>query len=230
MSGRSFCDRCKKKISWFDNIPLFSYLLLRGKCRSCGQKISLRYPAIELSTGVTFLLVTCFLNKCTPSGALCLWQGRLGPIALPYLLFVASTLIAIFIIDLEHQLIPDGLVYSLFILTLFFLVLFPSPQFYKHLLISFGASTFLLLIHQATRGRGMGLGDTKLALFGGLFLGWPATLTWLFLSFLTGAGVGVALIVAKRAQWGKPIAFGPFLVISFFITLIWGSSAVSLLI
>jgi len=221
--GRSFCPKCKEKISWFDNIPLFSYLLLRGRCRSCGQKISLRYPLIEISTAGSFLLMAYFLGDCSRAGVLCQWQGRLGEWALPYFLFVTSALIAIFVIDLENQLIPDGLVYFMFFLTTTLLILFWPQELFLRLLSGFSASTFLLLIHLATRGRGMGLGDVKFALFGGLFAGWPLSGLWLFLSFVIGAVVGVILIFLGKASLGQKIAFGPFLALSLFITMIWGN-------
>lgn len=231
--GRSFCDRCKNKISWFDNIPLLSFFFLKGKCRSCGKKISFRYPLIELSTAVVFTLLFYFYNNnnnnCISSSVFCLWEGLLGVWVLPYLLVVAAALIAIFIIDLENQLISDGLVFFLFGLTFSLILLFFPQGLYSRLLVSFLAASFLLLTHLVTRGRGMGLGDVKLALFGGLFLGWPTALIWFFLSFLIGAFVGLALILLGRASFGKKIPFGPFLTLSFFIALIWGSKLFELL-
>lgn len=236
--GRSFCPKCKEKISWYDNVPLFSYLLLGGRCRKCGKKISLRYPLIELSTSIAFILIVLFLGSCATSlqgqsfkgEALCVWGGYLGHWALPYLLLVVGILIAVFIIDLENQLIPDGLVYFMFLLTTTLLILFSPQELFLRLLSGFSASTFLLLIHLLTLGRGMGLGDVKFALFGGLFLGWPFSGLWLFLSFVIGAGVGVILILLGKASLGQKIAFGPFLALSLFITILWGNSIYYLLI
>lgn len=231
-AGRSFCPHCKKKISWFDNIPLLSFIALRGKCRKCGKKISWRYPLIELSTAVLFIVFALLLKSCrTPlqdsifkDEAICFWKDILTSVTLPYFLLVISILIAIFVIDLEHQLLPDCLVYILFLVTFFFLIIFSSPTFYLKLLSAFGAALSLLVIHLVTRGRGMGLGDVKLALVGGILLGWPGVLVWLFLSFLIGAVVGVIMIFLGKASFGKQIPFGPFLVVSLIITLIWGKA------
>lgn len=224
-SGRSFCDNCKAKISWYDNIPLLSFLLLKGKCRNCGKNISIRYPVIELLTGVIFFLIIYFVSSCTPQTqqeVICTVSNIFGKWTIPYLLLISTSLISIFIIDYEERIIPDGLVFFNFALALIAMILSSKDSIFINLGTSFSASFAFLILHFITSGRGMGLGDVKLALFGGLFFGWPHTLTWLYLSVLIGAVVGIILIIFKKATFGKQIAFGPFLVISFFITLIWG--------
>lgn len=222
--GRSFCPNCKKQIAWYDNIPVISYLLLRGRCRNCRQKISFRYPAIELTTASLFVLTFYFWNLCVQinQAPVCIWKDRLGIWALPYLILFVSVMTAIFTIDLESQLIPDNLVYLLLIITTLMLLISGEKEFFKLLLSGFGASSALLLLHLLTKGRGMGLGDVKLALSLGVFLGWRDTLIWLYLSFILGAIVGLLLITIGRAKFGKAIAFGPFLVLSFFIVMLWG--------
>jgi leader peptidase (prepilin peptidase)/N-methyltransferase len=221
--GRSICPKCKKKIVWFDNIPLLSFLLLKGKCRNCDKKISIRYPLIELFSAMGFVGIYYLLSACS-SDIICSWQARLGVLGLPFMLLAFSVVFMIFIIDLEKRIIPDEL--SLFGLTLVFLslLLFDPSSLYVHLLAGFSAGVFLLLIHLLTLGKGMGLGDVKLALFLGTLLGWPWTVVWLFGAFLTGAIVGSILILSKKITFGKQIAFGPFLVLSLVITLIWGEA------
>lgn len=224
--GRSFCDHCKRKIRWYDNIPLISYLALRGECRNCSKKISLRYPLIELFTAVLFLVFTYTLFNCKDtlnSEILCDLRSLLGNWVIPYLLFILSMVITIFIIDLEHKIIPDNIVFYLFIVTFLVFLASSSPTLIPRLVSAFGSSMFLLLIHLLTKGRGMGLGDVKLALFVGLLLGWPKTLTWLYLSFVIGALIGLMLIMFKKAKFGKQIPFGPFMILSLIITLIWGN-------
>lgn len=213
--GRSICDFCRKKISWYDNIPVLSYVLLDGKCRNCHKKISLRYPAIELATAIGFIGIGYFSS--TLKG-----QSLQGWWALPYLLTVFSILVAIFVIDLEHQLIPDNLVFFLLVITYSLLLITSAPDLYVRVASGFAAALFLLFIHLITRGRGMGLGDVKFALLGGTILGFPNTLVFLFLSFLTGAGVGIILILIKRARFGKPIPFGPYLVFGVTAALLFG--------
>jgi leader peptidase (prepilin peptidase)/N-methyltransferase len=103
-------------------------------------------------------------------------------------------------------------------------------MFYEVLFFSFLTSTFFLLLHLVTRGRGMGLGDAKLVLALSPILVWQQIVAWLFLSFAIGAVVGLALISFKKASFGKKIAFGPFLITAFFATLFWGNSLVGILL
>jgi len=227
--GRSICPNCNEKIAWYDNIPLLSFLLLKGKCRGCGNKISIRYPAIELATvlgfvGTYYLLAACGSASPLSFNLICTWQTKLGVLSLPFILLVFSIVLMIFIIDLEKMIIPDELVlFGLALVFLCLLLLDPS-NLYIHLLTGFGAGGFLLLLHILTRGKGMGLGDVKLALFLGSLLGWPWTAVWLFGAFLTGAIIGSILILTKKTAFGKQIAFGPYLILSLIITLIWGEA------
>jgi prepilin signal peptidase PulO-like enzyme (type II secretory pathway) len=231
--GRSICPKCKKQIAWYDNIPLLSYVILGGKCRNCGKHISLRYPLIELTTSLLFLFIYYYFSNCIAvqgtslHGGSCFYVNILSVWVLPYLLLVGTILLAILIIDLENQIIPDELVFLLFGLT-FAIMLFSSvSHFYINVFTGITAGLFLLGLHLLTKGKGMGLGDVKLALFGGLYFGYPLTITWMFLSFIIGALVGLFLIVIGKAKFGKHVAFGPFLVVSFFITLIWGGQLIS---
>lgn len=203
VSGRSFCDFCKKELRWYDNIPLISYLFLAGKCRSCGKRISIRYPIIELITALGFVLI--------------------GFNILYLLLFLILELI--FIIDFENQIIPDQLVFYGILLAIFTL----NGQLYNPLFAGFLAALFLLMIHIITKGRGMGLGDVKFAILAGMIIDIKLLGIWMLLSFLTGGIVGIILILSKWAKLKDKIAFGPFLIISIPITLIWGEKIITLL-
>lgn len=216
IKGRSHCDNCGKKIGWFDNIPLFSFLILKGRCRNCRKAISLRYPLIELSTALIFLFI--------------FWATASHWILFFYLLILSVFLIPIFIIDFEHQIIPDRLVFLSLGLIWGMLLLSSNADFFQHLFWGFSAGLFLLSVNLITKGKGMGLGDVKLALVGGTFFGWPLTPLWLFAAFLTGAITGIILIILGKARFGKQIAFGPFLIISFFIVLLWGNLLLKLII
>lgn len=195
LKGRSFCPHCKKNIAWFDNIPLLSFIFLGGRCRHCRKRISLRYPVIEIAAGIGFLLV--------PRSA-----GVAG-LALLIILF------AIFIIDFEYQIIPDSLIF----LGLFFSLFTNHYSLITSLLAGFFSASFLLLIHLATRGRGMGLGDVKFAVLGGALVGSKLAVPWLLLSFLTGAMVSIILILWGKKRLKDKIAFGPFLVIAIPVSL-----------
>ena len=209
VKGRSVCDSCKKQISWFDNVPLVSYLILGGKCRSCSQKISVRYPFIEGLTGVIFLTIGLFK----------------APLFLTlFMLLISSVLICVFVIDLENQIIPDELIYILLLSTYFFLFIQASASVFLNLFVGFATSLFFLGIHLLTKGKGMGLGDVKFAIFAGTFWGWPKSLIWTYTSFLTGAFVGIILIWMKKVKFGRKIAFGPYLVVSFFLVYFFGET------
>lgn len=230
ITGRSVCPVCKKKIAWYDNIPLFSYILLKGKCRKCGKRISLRYPLVELASGIVLLFVTLMLYNCSFSGnALCLWANSISVFSYPLFWIVSVCMLAIFFIDLREMIIPDELVFIPLGLITVLLVALPSPLFFVHLASGFVAGLFLLLINLTTRGKGMGLGDVKLAALVGAILGGLSSVVWLFLSFLTGAVTGIILILVGRARLSQKIAFGPFLILSFFIALIWGDSLFKLI-
>ncbi|OGM25162.1 hypothetical protein A2627_00125 [Candidatus Woesebacteria bacterium RIFCSPHIGHO2_01_FULL_39_28] len=194
--GRSECPNCHKTISWYDNIPVLSYLILSGRCRNCHKKISLRYPVIELATAAVFVLS---------------YLGHLS--ILSYL--ITPVLIAIFVIDLEHQIIPDSLVFLLF--TIIFIIGYNSYSFYTNLFIGFLSSLLLLSLNLITRGRGMGLGDAKLVIPLTFLLGYPKAFYMFFWAFVIGAMVGIVLIATKKVSFGKPIPFGPFLIIGFFM-------------
>jgi len=129
---------------------------------------------------------------------------------------------AIFIVDLEHQIIPDIFIF------IGLAVLFLN-QTYSSLLAGFLAASFLLLIHLFTKGRGMGLGDVKFAVLGGAVVGLQLTFVWLFLAFLTGATVGIILILAEKAKIKDKIAFGPFLVIAIPLTIVYGQRLIDLI-
>lgn len=205
LGGRSFCPKCKKQISWYDNVPLLSYLLLRGKCRNCRASISFRYPLVELLTGFLFLEG---LERLGGLGGL----GTLG------ILVIISVMIAIFFIDLEHQIIPDALV-SLGVLGAVGVL---GVNLITNIPSAIGAGLFFLLLHLITKGKGMGLGDVKLVFLMGLVLGFPGIIGALYFAFLTGAFVGVILILSGKKKFGQHIAFGPFLVAGFLVFLFFG--------
>lgn len=205
LQGRSQCPKCKHQIAWFDNIPLLSYLILRGKCRNCSKPISIRYFYIEL--GLTSLFTLFYF----------------AGLATPLNLAIIFITYCIFIIDFEHQYIPDTLSFVgllLVISNLFFLN--QSP--YLALASGLSAGVFLLLINLLTLGRGMGLGDVKLALFLGSFLSFPLAITWMFMSFVIGSVIGLILIIFRLKKFKQRIAFGPFLVAGFYIVMLFGET------
>jgi len=225
-SGRSFCPNCKHTLAWYDLVPVFSFLFLRGKCRYCGQKISWQYPIVEISTGLIFLLVS--ITTFDPQLSI---LNSLFPMVC--LLAVSSLLIIIFIFDLKWYIIPDKVLFiaagitAVFHLYNFFLGLYSKDQALGFLFSATGACAFFLAIFLLTRGRAMGFGDVKLAFFMGLFLGWPKIIVALFLAFLIGAIIGLILIALKKKGLRSEIPFGPFLITGLFIALAWGDKLFS---
>ncbi len=223
--GRSICSHCKNKISWYDNIPLLSFLVLRGKCRNCNNKISIRYPLIEFFTGFTFLSIGWVYFNCqnllVSSSPICMMSQNYGFLSLIVILIISVILITIFVIDWENQIIPDELVFVLLLISVS-VVMVANLPFWERMIAGFSAGMFLLSLNLLTSGKGMGLGDGKLAIPIGIFFGLKLTVIWIFLSFLIGAAIGLLLIAINKARFGKQIAFGPFLVISFFVLLILG--------
>lgn len=206
-NDRSRCSSCNHIIAAYDNIPLLSFLILRGKCRNCHKKISFREPLIEIATGITFVLMGFNIIN----------------------LILAAILIAIFIIDLENQIIPDELVFLGLFVFIFGQILSSNPFLYESLIAGFISAILLLLLNLLTKGKGMGLGDVKLALLLGAMSGLNLFLVWLFFSFLSGAIVGVILILVKAAKLKGKIAFGPFLIIGLILTVYFGQTFISLL-
>jgi leader peptidase (prepilin peptidase)/N-methyltransferase len=194
--GRSICPKCKKQINWYDNIPLLSFVLLGGKCRGCKKSISLRYPVIEAATGIGFILI----------GPQILW------------LITFCLLEVIFVIDIEKKIIPDIFVF----LGVFFALFIGNNSLFDTLSTGFFAASLLVIIHLLTKGRGMGLGDVKFAVLGGFLVGPRFLLIWLFLAFLTGAIIGIILILGRKAHLKSQIAFGPFLVLAIPLALVYG--------
>jgi prepilin signal peptidase PulO-like enzyme (type II secretory pathway) len=221
VTDRSRCPKCGKEILWFDNIPLLSYFLLKGKCRECKTTIPLRYLALEAVTGVLFVLGYLRWENIG------LFSG-LGIIALGIIFILVSLVVAVAVVDMEYQIIPDSFVYTL--LGISFLAVLPNTGFYFYVFAGLAASMFLLFLHYITKGKGMGLGDVKLALPLGMVLGFPGIITWLFLSFTTGAVVGVTMLMLGRAEFGRHIPFGPFLVFSFLAVLFWGNFLTALIL
>lgn len=216
VSPPSRCPNCGASIRWYQNIPIFSYLMLRGKCGSCRVGISWRYPIVEALTGALFVLV---FNSFQFSAA-----------TVVYWLFVAA-LIVITFIDLDHQIIPD--VISLPGIVVGFLCSFVIPWLsWSDSLLGIllgGGSLYLVafLYEFLTKKEGMGGGDIKLLAMLGAFLGWKAILPIIFISSLIGSLVGIPLMLVKKADSKLAIPFGPFLALGALIYLFWGPQLIA---
>lgn len=216
--GRSFCPKCRKKISWSDNIPLVSFVLLRGKCRKCHSPIFWQYPIVELLTGFMFVIVIWFFFPVNFQFSIFIIHQNASfayfqlILSMAYYLLIISTLIIIFFTDLRYGIIPDKITLPAVVISFIFLISQYPNLLVSNFLSGLGAAVFLGFLFLITRGRGMGLGDVKLAFLLGLFLGFPKIIPAFYLAFLTGAGVSIILILAGKKRFGQTISFGPFLV------------------
>jgi leader peptidase (prepilin peptidase)/N-methyltransferase len=214
----SHCDVCQHKLAVKDNIPLFSYLRLRGRCRYCQASIPRRIFWVELATALIFALL------CWHYGL----SAGLGVMA-----FYACLFIIIFVIDLEQGLILNKVVYPGMVVALL-LALVPEPGFSQLAAMRVanaaigGAIGFVifLLIAIVSRG-GMGWGDVKLAALIGLATGFPLVFVAIIMGAILGGTAAVALMIAKKRKRREPIPFGPFLAVAAMVTLLWGSNILS---
>lgn len=222
VAGRSKCDHCKQQLKWFDNIPLLSFLILKGRCRFCEKRISLIHPIIELATGfglsfISFIILGLnFPQSPTQWLLLSFW----------ICVFLISWLI--FLFDLAAMIIPNKLVWLMTLLGLLKIMLqltsdlISQQQLWLDLTVTFSLILFFLLLWLITGKKGFGLGDVKLALPLGLILGYPRLIVGVFLAFMIGGIWGIILIAFKRKKFGQVIPFGPFLIVGFWFSLIWG--------
>lgn len=222
--GSSHCDSCHKKIAWYDNIPLLSFLILGGRCRYCSTKIHPVHFLVELLTGALF--VWWFI------GFSAFFQLTTHPFVILQPLFwlvVAVVLIIIFFVDLLYYIIPNWAVFFLTVLTLFYrlILIYFGPMkgadFAHTLAVTAGITALIAFLWFITKGRGMGFGDVKLVVPLGLLLGWPNALIAIFLAFISGSIVGLILIVLKIRKFKQIIPFGPFLIFGSFTSLIFGN-------
>ncbi|KJS88308.1 MAG: hypothetical protein JM58_01320 [Peptococcaceae bacterium BICA1-8] len=202
----SHCTGCNYQLKAWDLVPVFSYLILGGKCRNCGVRISVRYPLIELLTGVMFGLIV--------------YKFGFNLSGLFYCLFTASLIVVTFI-DLDHFLIPNSIVLAMLILGLGFHIFVGIFNPLNVILSFLGAGFFFLLLYVLSRG-GLGGGDVKLAAVLGLWLGWPDIGLAIFLGSLAGSIIGITLISLRIKNRKEPIPYGPYLVLGTLIVLFVG--------
>jgi len=208
----STCPKCKTAIKPWQNIPIISWLILKGKCASCSHPISIRYPAIEAVTALLSLVVAYTFGATEQA-----------------LLYIVITwaLVALTFIDIDHMLLPDQLTLPLVWLALIAAVagitITPSDAIMGAAFGYLSLWSVFWLFKLLTGKEGMGYGDFKLlALFGAL-LGWQSLLTIILLSSVVGAIIGIALLSIQGKDKATPIPFGPYLAIAGWITLLWGN-------
>lgn len=212
----SSCPYCKRKIKFYDNIPLLSYLFLRGRCRYCKARISLFYPLVEL---------------LTPLGLLLLLQNH----SLSFLFFASalflSALIVLGSIDFFHQILPDEITLPGLLLALVYSFFRPDLNLTQALIGAVVGAGFLLFVYGAyyllRKKEGLGMGDVTMMLMIGAYLGWRQTLLTLILASFLGSLVGVFFILFKRKSLQYSLPFGSFLALAAFLSLLWGEKIIN---
>ena len=214
----SHCPHCNQRIRWADNIPLVSYVALRGKCRHCGARISPRYFLIELLTAVLFLLVWLKLTQWDHPAVRGIYFLK-GPI---YWMVIGGLIVATFI-DFEHYIIPNEITLGGLILGLLLSAVYPPLLDAVTIKVSLMRSVLgamvggVALLSVATVGQlifrkeAMGMGDVKLLAAIGAFFGWQSTLFTILISSLLGGSVGLMLVLVRRKGWQSRIPYGPYI-------------------
>ena len=223
VKGRSFCPKCKKKIFWYENIPVLSYLILGGKCSKCKKKISTQYLIVEAISIISFLIIYYLFG-----------------ISLTTILLIILFLsfLIIFFIDLKHYIIPDVLTFPMMALG-FFKSFDPNlspifPNYINSLLggiIGYGIIWFLILFYKKIRNKeGMGLGDAKLLAVIGFWFGWISIPFVAFLSSLIALIIVIPDLLKKSKKLSSQIPFGPYIIIATLIFIVFKDSFLNVML
>lgn len=217
LTPRSCCPNCQRPIRAHENIPLLSYLLLRGRCAGCKARISLRYPLVELASGVLSGFIAWHFGAT--------WQ-------LPAMLVLTWGLLALSLIDIDRQWLPDVIVLPLLWLGLILNtqgMFAPLADAVWGAVFGYGALWLVFQLFRLVTGKeGMGYGDFKLLAMFGAWGGWQLLPLTLLLSSVVGAVLGVILLRARGASTSTPIPFGPYIALAGWIALLWGDQITTL--
>ena len=209
VTTRSHCMNCDYQLKWYDLVPLFSWLVLGGKCRKCGTRISVQYPLIEALNGVLYLIIFMCCGVSFETLIYCL---------------LASALVVLSVIDFRTYEIPFGV--NVFIAGLGLIRILTDLANWKEYVIGFFVvSGFLYLLYIVTKGRGIGGGDVKLMAASGLVIGWQCNI----LAFLLGCILGsvIHIIRMRISKEGHVLAMGPYLAAGIFICALWGNELIA---
>lgn len=222
--SRSKCFNCGKTLSWYELIPVISFVIQKGRCRSCGFKLSLQYPLVEVLTGI---FVTYFYfnrgQDIFNFYLLNLYDG--GGAALNFILniLIFSLFLVIFFYDIRNQIIPNVMVYPLILLGF----ALQARHYYlgfavtENLIAALAIAIFFFFLWLISKGSWMGLGDAKLILATSLFLGFERAPSAFLFSFWVGAIYALPLLFLKKVSVSSRIPFGPFIILGFLLSLFY---------
>ena len=213
----SHCPNCGTSLKWYDLVPVFSFIVQRGKCRYCGEKISPQYPMIELLNAITYLFIYLQFG---------------ATLELFFYAIIFSLLIIITIIDLQHMIIPDILVILILVASIIYKILsfllYNNPLYLLNSIGGLVLSGLLFTLIIVLSKGGMGGGDVTLIASLGFILGIKKIFLTIFLSFILGAIISIFLLITKIKNRKDPIPFGPFIVLGFSIVVFWGVQLLNL--
>ena len=209
VTAPSHCMTCGRKLKWYDMVPVFSWLVLGGKCRNCKSKISVQYPIIEGVNGILYVMI-CAVNGLE-------WSSVIY-------CFMASALLVLSIIDWRTYEIPFGINVFLFVLGIAMTIL-DRGNLVEHLIGMICVSVLLGILYLLTGGRAIGGGDIKLMFACGLILGWKLILLAFFLGCIIGSVVHIIRMSVKKA--GRMLAMGPYLSAGILLAALWGNAWVN---
>ncbi len=238
LKGRSRCPHCDKILSWYELIPIISFIAQFGKCRNCREKISLQYPIVEIMSGIIVATIPQMLGF-TPFALI--WAAAL------------LVLLVISFIDIRHYVIPDALTIIITLLggasaiiiatgdvplfTLIpgtflgdyaFVFSFTDNLWFARLFAAFVGGAFFSSIILLSRGKAMGWGDAKLIMAIGILIGWPDALLVMIIAFIIGAIVGMIMLVGKKKKFKDALPFGPFIALGVMMVVYFGYDIISL--
>ena len=217
LTPASRCPQCDHRISALENIPLISYLFLKGRCSGCGTSISIRYPAIELATAILSVVTALHFGYSLQTVA------ALG---------FTWALIALFLIDFDHQILPDSITLPLLwtglLLSLFNLFVDSHNSIVGAIAGYLALWTIFHAFKLLTGKEGMGYGDFKLLAAIGAWVGWQSLPVVILFSSVVGAAIGISLMLFKGRDHSQPMPFGPFLAAAGWMTLLWGNDIIRL--
>ena len=215
VNGRSMCPHCRRQLTWYENIPVLSYLFLLGKCRTCKKPIPKHFTFMEIGAALIFVLVA--------------WINLNSPAVVPAhflrdITFVAL-LIVIFIYDYLYQEILPEVIWVGALAGLFFNIYlgFSLVSMLVGLLIAGG---FFFLQYVISKGKWIGGGDVRMGVMMGIWLGWPGVLAALFLAYVVGAICGLMLLLLKKKQLTSAVPFGTYLALGTFVVMLWGNQII----
>lgn len=222
--GRSACMSCSKQLQWYELIPVFSFLGLKGRCSNCKTKLSLQYPAVEFITGIVFVLTYQKYSH------LLFFTDLSFPVSFSFYAVIFSILIIIAVYDLRHKIIPDLLVGIFGLLAFIGIFLFQDSFYFPHLPSLLELISGLLLaipfalIWFVSKGQWMGFGDAKFAVGMGYLLGIYGGISAIMIGSILGSIVGIGLMIISKKKYGMKteLPFAPFLVLGTIIVFFMG--------